>query len=86
LDSQSGHAEIPQIGGAIPLINTSEPEVIHWVDYKQALCLIEAPNTTWRHAHIYYMEQVAKWERKLREISRLRIEKHLDDKKGNVNG
>lgn len=70
----------------IPLINTKDPEEVLWVEKKQALCLIQAPDTTWRYAHIYFMEQVAKWEGKLREVSRLRIEQHLDYMKGLENG
>ena len=68
--------------GTIPLINTSDPNDVHWVEKKQALSLVEAPGTPWRHAHVYFMEQVAIWENKLREVSRMRIEKHLDYTKG----
>jgi cytochrome c oxidase assembly factor CtaG len=82
MDSQSGHAEIPQVGGTIPVINISNPDDVHWVEKKQALCLVEAPNTDWRHAHVYFMEQATKWQNKLREVSRMRIEKHLDYMKG----
>jgi hypothetical protein len=75
--SQSGQTDPYLNGGTIPLINHDETDV-QWFEPMQAKCLLEAPNSSWRYAHIYYREQAAKWEEKLRVLNKERILRHLN--------
>ena len=75
---QDGQKDLYQNGLQIPLINLCmSDEEVYWLEPKKAECLLTAPNTTWVHAHIYFMYQVAKWEEKLRVLKQQRIEKHI---------
>jgi len=75
--SQSGQTDQFLNGGTIPLINHDETDV-QWLEPMQAKCLLEAPNSSWRYAHIYYREQAAKWEEKLRVLNKERILRQLN--------
>lgn len=61
----------------IPLINLKS-ELVQWLEPTQARCLLEAPNSSWRYAHIYYREQAAKWEEKLRILNKERVLRQLN--------
>jgi hypothetical protein len=50
---------------------------VYWLEPKKAECLLLAPNSTWEHAHIHFMYQVAKWEERLRLLKKQRLEKHI---------
>ena len=80
MDSQSGPKGQSQTGGiTVPVINTSDiDKIVHWVGVKQAQCLLNGVNTNWKSAHVYYMEQAAYWENKIRDLGREKIERNLD--------
>ena len=74
----SGLKDLYPSGSQIPLINLCiSDDQVYWLEPKKAECLLEAPNSTWVHAHIHFMYQIAKWEENLRVLKKQRIEKHI---------
>jgi len=80
MDLRSGLNDQSQTGGiTVPVINTSDVDkIVHWVGTKQAQFLLNGVNTNWKAAHIYYMEQAAYWQNKIRDLGREKIERNLD--------
>ena len=75
----SGPKDQYQNGLQIPLINPLQSEEqVHWLELRKAECLLFAPNSPWKHAHLYFMHQAAKWEERLRSVKRERLERNLN--------
>jgi hypothetical protein len=64
-------------GSQIPLINSCMSDDVYWLELKKAECLLSAPNSTWEHAQIHFMYQVASWEERLRLLKKQQLEKHI---------
>lgn len=76
-DLQSGQTDPFLNGGTIPLIKLTS-DIVHWLEPNQAKTLLEAPDSPWRYAHVYYRQQSAKWEEKLRVLNKERILRQLN--------
>ncbi len=50
---------------------------VYWLEPKKAECLLSAPNSTWEHAQIHFMYQVASWEERLRLLKKQQLEKYI---------
>lgn len=79
MGSLNGQKDRPLNGGSIPIINVESPGNIYWVEKDIASSAIEDPDAGWKLAHIYFMEQAAIWQNRLSDLSRIRIEKYVDE-------